>query len=111
MFVDDTAIYAASKSVTELELLMQDKLYSLSQWLIYNRHSITVKKSKVMSTVTTQHLRQTKPLNLYINNTKIEQVDEYLYLGVLLDAGLKLILHVEMTFDESVRKLGLICKT
>ena len=30
MFADDTTIYAAAQSITQLELLMQDDLHSLS---------------------------------------------------------------------------------
>ena len=36
MFADDTAIYEAADTITELEIMMQDDLQSLRQWLIYN---------------------------------------------------------------------------
>ena len=70
MFADDTAIYAIAQSITELELILQDDLHSLSQWLIYNRLSINVKKSKAMITGSGPRLRSTREPNLFINGIK-----------------------------------------
>ena len=56
-------------------------------------------------------LRQTREPNLYINDTKLDVVPEYLYLGVIIDSSLKFNSHVNNTYDKCVNKLGLICKT
>ena len=111
MFADDTTIYSASTSLTDLELMMQDDLHSLSQWLLYNRLTINAKKSKVMLLGTNHRLKQSRPIYLYINGIKLEQVNEYLYLGVILDSGLRLAPHYESIYDKCVKKLGLIYKT
>ncbi len=111
MFADDTTIYATASSIEELELILQDDLHSLSQWLLYNRLSINAKKSKTMVTGSAPRLRDSRNLKLYINNTKLDSVSEYLYLGVIIDAGLKFTAHVNSTYDKCVNKLGLICKT
>ena len=111
MFADDTAIYTASDSLIDLELMMQDELHSLSHWLLCNHLTINAKKSKVMLLGTNQRLRQARPLNVMINGTKLEQVEEYLYLGVILDSGLKMVPHCESIYDKCVKKLGLIYKT
>ncbi len=42
---------------------------------------------------------------------KLEVVSEYLYLGVIIDSGLKFNLHVNNIYDKCVKKLGLIAKT
>ncbi len=111
MFADETAIYATASSMTELELILQDDLHSLSQWLLYNRLSINVKKSKAMITGSLPKLKVTRKPNLFINNVKLDVVEEYLYLGVIIDSGLKFNSHVSSTYYKCVNKLGLICKT
>ena len=50
-------------------------------------------------------------LNWHINNTRLGNVSEFLYFGVLIDSGLCMSAHVEMTHDKCVSKLGLISKT
>ncbi len=42
--------------------------------------------SRVMLIVTPQRLKQSPNLNLYINVSKLENVIEFLYLGVILDS-------------------------
>ncbi len=111
MFADDTAIYASAHMHMELELALQDDLHSVSQWLLHNRLSINAKKSKVMLVGTNAKLRCNPELKLFINNVRLENVTEYLYLGVMLDSGLKLNLHVQFVYDKCIKKLGLIAKT
>ena len=111
MFADDTAIYATGQSIVELELIFQDDLHSLSQWLLYNRLSINTKKSKAVIMGSTPHLRMTRDPNLYISGTKLKVVNEYLYLEVIIDSGLKMNNHVNSIHDKCINKLGLICKT
>ena len=112
MFADDTAIYTSATSHLELQLALQDDLHSVSQWLLHNRLSINAKKSKVMQVgIYTAKLRNSPELNLYINHVRLENVDEYLYLGVMLDSGLRMNAHVQMVYDKCVQKLGLIAKT
>ena len=111
MFADDTAIYATAESIDELELILQDDLHSLSQWLLYNRLSINVKKSKVMITGSLPRLRATREPNVSINGIKLDVVNEYLYLGVVIDSGLRFNSHVNTIYDKCASKLGLICKT
>ena len=48
MFADDTAIYSSAKTHEELELILQDDLHSVGQWLRYNRLTINASKTKVM---------------------------------------------------------------
>ena len=111
MFADDTAIYACSDTREELELILQDDLHSVSEWLRYNRLSINTKKTKVMQIGSQSKIKEQRELNLYINRNRLDNVSEFLYLGVLIDSGLKMNAHVEMTYDKCVTKLGLISKT
>ena len=111
MFADDTAIYSSAETHEELELILQDDLHSVSQWLHYNRLTINASKTKVMKIGTTHKLRSMPELNLHINNTRLGNVSEFLYLGVLIDSGLRMSAHVDMTHDKCVSKLGLISKT
>ncbi len=109
MFANDTAIYSSASSHLEIELNLQDDLHSVSQWLLHNRLRINAKKSKVMLIGANNKLRNRPELNLYINQVRLDNVNEYLYLGVLLDSGLKL--NSQMVYDKCVQKLGLIAKT
>ncbi len=56
-------------------------------------------------------LHMTREPKLYINGTKLDVVHEYLYLGVIIDSGLKFNSHINSIYDKCSNKLGLICKT
>ena len=51
-------------------------------------NKLTINYSKTKSMITTKN-KKTTPLNLYINNNKIEGVDSFKYLGVFNDNNLK----------------------
>ena len=62
--------------------------------------------------VDTPHLvRLAYGLPLYLEEMLLEMVDEYLYLGVIIDTNLDFNKLVHRLFDKSVYKLGLISKT
>ena len=67
MFADDMAIYTSTENHEDLELILQDDLHSVSEWLRFNRLTINATKTKVMKIGTQRRLASSPELNLFIN--------------------------------------------
>ncbi len=48
IFADGTAIYTTAATHEELQLILQDDLHSVGQWLKYNRLTINAQKIKIV---------------------------------------------------------------
>ena len=59
---------------------------------------------------TTHQLSLNNELSLFLEEQKLEIVNEYLYLGILMDSNLWMNLHVD-TLYKALYKLSLISKT
>lgn len=74
------------------------ELNLITDWLCLNKLSLNAKKTKMMIFHHRQRNISNLKLNLYINNTKIEQVNEFNFLGLLLDEC--------MTWNSHIQKIS-----
>ena len=81
MYANDTTL--SSKSV---ESLINYELGKVIEWLNINKLSLDKDKSKYMIFYVPR--KETQTLTLKIDNINIEQVDEFNFLGLTLDANL-----------------------
>ena len=94
MYADDTTLYSTLNQFTDntrhknesVESLINYELGKINEWLNINKLSFNKEKSKYMIF----HLprKETQILTLKIDNINIEQVDEFNFLGLTLDANL-----------------------
>ncbi len=105
---DDTAIYVQGENNEILEHRLQSDLNRISDWLLANKLSINVKKCKILRVSTRQHRTRVQPLNISINNSRLEQVTSYKYLGYWLDDTLCFNQHIQKTVDKINKRLYLI---
>ena len=110
LYADDTALYSGANSHIELLLSLRLELSVVSEWLKANRLTLNVKKTKFVIFGSRQKLRYMPPLNLSINNEKLEQVTHIKYLGVILDDILSFDQHVDYMHSKAVKKLGIVRK-
>ena len=87
LYADDTIIYTANKSQETSHKTIQKALTDLSDWCTTNKLTINIQKTKVLhfrggrrKQYPTQH--QTP---LLLNNTPLDTVEHYTYLGTTLD--------------------------
>jgi len=88
MYADDTVLYIDSSTPNGIKSKLDSDLHSLEQWLIINRLCLNVTKTKFMIYGTNQILKRFVNLELSLDGTPIECVDQFKYLGVIFDESL-----------------------
>lgn len=86
---------------------MNNELGKLAEWMCINKLSLNVKKTKFMLfTIRNVPISDT----LYINGETIERVDNFKFLGVLIDAKLTWNDHVQFIKKKISKGLGIMYK-
>ncbi len=98
MYADDTIIYVSAKTPEMAAEILSEEMSGVSQWL-QNNH-LTLNYKKTVSVCFSIKKKANANYGVKINEIEIDQVDEFKFLGVILDSQLK--------FDRHVKKL---CKT
>ena len=86
MYADDTTLYCNIKDANS-DIILNNELCKLSDWLSSNKLSLNDKKTKYIVFPTPQK-RVIYP-TLKLNNTIIERVSQFNFLGVVLASTLK----------------------
>ena len=88
MFADDTSIFLQNKDIKELFDAGNKELQLVDQWLIANRLSVNVSKTKYILFKTVQSKLITKKQTLTLRQNEIEQVKCIKFLGVYIQEHL-----------------------
>ena len=86
LYADDTALYCGSDTYLDIILNLRIELETVHQWLLLNKLTLNVKKTKFLIYGSKNKLKQVTQLPLHINNEEIERVETFKYLGMMLDA-------------------------
>ena len=111
MYADDTAVFYFGEDSDEVRLSLQHDMQSISHWMYQNRLSLNVKKTKMMIIGSRQRLRMIPPFTVSLNNERVELVNKFKYLGVILDEFLCFDKHIDHVVDKTTTKLGMLYKT
>ena len=87
LFADDTNIYCSSKNLNDLELILNQELNAVAEWVKSNRLALSILKTNFVLF----HFKRLKPyksLNLKIDGVNIQEVSTVKYLGVTFDSNL-----------------------
>ena len=104
-YADDTAIYTSGPTVSAIQADLQDDLSRIALWLKGNKLSLNVNKSKVMC-FSSQYYRPATDIVLYIDGAQLEQVEQYKYLGMILDNRLNFADHIDRLVKKSRQRIG-----
>ena len=108
MYADNTTIYFNIKDFgqqnTEVEI--NAELEKVNTWLKLNKLSLNVQKTKFM--IFHKHQKQIKDLNVCIDNTLIERVESFNYLGIMLNETLSWKSHIEMVGKKISKLIGIL---
>lgn len=108
LFADDTVIYCQGENVQSIVQYLQEDLNTMYKWCIYNKLTINANKTKCM--VFGNSFK--KPLiddpKLYIDNSELQFVNNYEYLGVVIDPGLNFKQFIAKVFGKVGYKLHLL---
>ena len=94
MFADDTSIFLRNNDIKKLFDAGNKELQLVDQWLIANRLSVNVSKTKHILFRTAQSKLTTKKQDLVLRKNKIEQVECIKFLGVYIQEHLTWSRHI-----------------
>ncbi len=92
-YADDTILFSTLNKLvnaqnTDPDIIINMELSKINEWLEINKLSLNIAKSKFMVFHTQRKHRAVKPPVPKINNTKLEKVEQFQFLGLTLDSNL-----------------------
>ena len=87
LFADDTNIYFSRKNLNDLELILNQELHAVAEWMKSNRLALSILKTN-FALFHSKRLKPYKSLNLKIDGVNIQEVSSVKYLGVTFDSNL-----------------------
>lgn len=102
MYADDSTVYAASNSHSELNILLQHELDLVIEWVDRNRLSLNIAKTKCIALGSHATVKRQNTLTLSIKHTAIEQVYKVKLLGLNIDEKLSWSNHI----DDVAMRMG-----
>lgn len=107
-FADDTSIYISGKNINEILWKLNSDLKNVSNWLNINKLKINVEKTVYM--VIKNKLSDNNETNVIINNTKLKQVSETKYLGIIIDDKLDFKKNLEYVIKKMSKKINFLAR-
>ena len=105
MYADDTTLFCnVNNDINDNEINRQ--LNTISEWLLSNKLSLNIKKTKYMVFHTNQ--RRVLYPNLYLNMIKIERVTQFNFLCIVLSSNLKWNKHADHISKKISRAIGVM---
>lgn len=107
-FADDTAIYISGKNINEIIWKLNSDLKNVSNWLNINKLKINVEKTVYI--VIKNKITDNSEINVIINNTKLEQVSETKYLGIIIDDKLDFKKNLDYVVKKMSKKINFLSR-
>ena len=105
MYADDTTLYCnLSQHIHAFEI--NTELVKVKEWLSSNKLSLNVSKTKFMVFHTSQ--RNIEYPKLKIGNNDIERVDQFNFLGIILNYNLTWNNHIDHISKKIARVIGIM---
>lgn len=111
LFADDTLLYMIGENVCDIVEVINSELRVLHEWFHLNSLSVNIDKTKFMIIKSRYSSIDIKSHGgVYINNKKIEQVEECKYLGVMIDNSLTFSKHATYITGKIAKKVNVISR-
>ena len=107
MYADDTLILSKSDNVEEVTSKAKETLGKIMRWCEVNKLTINYKKTKYM---VVKHTKIPAEPCIEIGDVKISTVQQYEYLGVLLDDKLSMNEYADAVWKKANTKVGILAK-
>lgn len=104
LFADDTLISVSARSTQEAADKINDDLTNVSKWLKLNKLKLNIEKTKCMVINSRSEIN----VNIKVENSVIEVVDSYKYLGVILDNKFDFKENIKYVCKKMSKKVGLL---
>ena len=117
MYADDTSLlsniqqFTCANSIDMLTYNINSELTKLTDWLAVNHLSLNAKKTKMMIFHSKQRkLNDSQIPNIKINNMNIEHVDNFKFLGIMIDSKLTWSNHKNYVGNKLSRICGVMAR-
>ncbi len=110
LYADDTALVVTGESEDEIVHKMSNDLNQCSTWLNDHRLALNVGKTKLMFFGTAAKLSCVETTEIDFVNGTVFVVDEYKYLGMMLDCRLRFDKHVNYVRSKIIPKMKTLGK-
>lgn len=108
LFADDTNLFYADESISNLEITVNNELKKINTWFCANRLSLNVDKSNYVIFHPPQKKFQT--IFLHVNSITLKREKSVKYLGVFLDEHLSWKSHTTQVSKKISRGIGILSK-
>ena len=111
-FADDTLLYMNFDNVNDMESIINKELECVFCWLRNNNLRLNVSKTKYMLFLPKSTAWKNLNLKITIDQAaELAQVEQYKYLGVIIDSKLNWTHHIDYLTKKLSRTLGILLKT
>ena len=108
LFADDTFLCAQNADFQSLETEVNIEIQKVFQWLISNKLTLNIAKSKFM--IISNSKSKPERFQISLNDSQLEECDKYKYLGVIIDKNLSWKPHVEYISGKISKACGALAK-
>lgn len=111
LFADDTLLYCVGSDVKSVVDTLNSELKYIENWLNNNSLKVNTDKSNVML-ITSRYssLSTENHAGVLFNNSRIKQVDEIKYLGVVIDKNLTFSSHAAYITNKIAKKVNFLSR-
>ena len=112
LYADDAALMLADSNVKKLKRAINRELAQLDDWLISNKLTLNLTKTKYMliSNINVLTAKDRKKFKITIRKYTIHEVDQFKYLGVILDNKLSWNQHINYLVTKLSQVGGILYK-
>ena len=112
-YADDTTLFSTLNNLVNAQninpdIIINKELAKINEWLEINKLSLNVTKTKFMVFHTQHKHRAIKPPVPKINNTNIEKVEQFKFLGLTLDSNLNWKKHSDNITNKCSQIIGIL---
>ena len=108
LFANDTVINSSSKSASELQRLLNEDQRRLTQWFTDHKLTLNISKFKFMLIGGTKRLKSFNRMALNINSEKLDRVESFKYLGVVIHEILSWADHIDYVCNKAYKRMGIL---
>ena len=108
LFADDTTLTYNGKNLPDIIATFNSEMNRIVHWLNANRLSLNLDKTYFM--VFRPKGKNLEPPDIIVNNIKIKQVEEFKFLGVIIDNQLNWFEHIKYISSKISKGIGVIIK-
>ena len=109
-FADDLLVLTRGKSALDAENYANHDLKKIENWARENKMHFNENKSNILL-VTKKTSRDSRILNIYLNNKRLEQVSEVKYLGIYFDNSFSFDRHVDYITGKCTHIINMLARS